>query len=110
MYHLLHGTHKVMGKQGEPSRRWNKDSMKIFQPVSNLSFLSKVLEKVVMNQLNSHLNNSGTSNRYQSAYRKFHSTETARLKIHSDILASTDAGKVTALTLLDLSTSFHLKT
>ena len=74
--------------------------------MSNLSFLSKVLEKVVVNQLNTHINSSNTSNQYQSAYRKFHSTETALLKIHSDILASMDVGKVTPLTLLDLSAPF----
>ena len=43
---------------------------------------------------------------YQSAYRKFHSTKTALLKIHSNILASMAAGKVTALTLFDLSAAF----
>ena len=72
----------------------------------NLSFLSKVLETVVVNQVNSHINSSNTSNQYQSAYRKFHSIGTALLKIHNDILASMDAGKVTALTLLDLSAAF----
>ena len=80
--------------------------MKNYRPVSNLSFLSKVLEKVVLNQLHTHINSSYTSNQYQSAYSKFHSTETALLKIHSDILASMDAGKVTTLTLLDLSAAF----
>ena len=84
----------------------NKDSMKNYRPVSNLSFLSKVLEKAVVNQLNTHINSSNTSNHYQSAYRKFHSTETALLKIHVDILTSMDTGKVTALTLLDLSAAF----
>ena len=74
--------------------------------MSNLSFLSKVLEKVVVNQLNTHINSSNTSNQYRSAYRKFHSTETALLKIYSDILASMDAGRVTALTLLDLSAAY----
>ena len=77
--------------------------MKNFGPVSNLSFLSKVVEKVVVNQLNSHINSSNTSSHYQSAYRKFYSTENALPKIHGDILTSMDAGKVTALTLLDLS-------
>ena len=43
---------------------------------------------------------------YQSAYRKFHSTEYALLKIHNDILSSVDDGKVTALTLLDLYAAF----
>ena len=80
--------------------------MKNYRPVSNLSFLSKVLEKIVVNQLNSDINSSNTSNQDQSAYRAFHSTGTALLKIHNDILASMDAGKVTALTLPDLSAVF----
>ena len=74
------------------------DSMKDYRPVSNLSFLSKVLEKVVVNQLNSHINGSYTSNQYQSAYRKFHSTETALFENLNNILASVDAEMVTTLT------------
>ena len=82
--------------------------MKNYRPVPNLSFLSKVLEKVVVNQLNTHINSSNASDQYQSAYRKFHSTETTLLKIHSDILESMDAGTVTALTLLDFSAAFDI--
>ena len=59
-----------------------------------------------MNQLNSQINSSNTFNPYQTAYRKCHSSETALPKIQSDILASMDAGKVTALLLLDLSAAF----
>ena len=84
----------------------NRDDMKNYRPVSNLSFLSKILEKVVASRLNSHINSSHTSNDYQSAYRKFHSTETALLKLHNDIISSMDDGRVTALTLLDLSAAF----
>ena len=62
--------------------------MKNYRPVSNLRFLSKVLKKVVVNHLNTHINSSSTSNQYQSAHRKFHSTKTALLKSHNDILAS----------------------
>ena len=80
--------------------------MKNYWPVSNLSLLSKILEKVVASRLNSHINSPHTSNDYQSAYRKFHSTKTALLKIHNDILSLMDDGKVTALTLLDLSAAF----
>ena len=72
----------------------------------NLNFLSKILEKIVASRLNSHINSSHTSNDYQSAYRKFHSTETALLKIHNDILSSMDDGRVTALTMVDLSAAF----
>ena len=84
----------------------NRDDMENYWPVSNLSFLSKILEKVVESRLNSHINSSHTSNDYQSAYRKFHSTVTALLKIHNDILSSMNDGRVTALTLLDLSAAF----
>ena len=85
----------------------NRDDMKNYWPVSNLSFLSKIVEKVVASRLNSHINSSHTSNDYQSAYRKFHSTGTALLKIHNDILSSMDDGRVTALTLLDLSAALN---
>ena len=60
--------------------------MNNYRPGSNLSFLSRVLEKIVVNQLKSHTNSSNTSDQYQSAYRKFHSIETALFKIHNDIL------------------------
>ena len=42
----------------------------------------------------------------QSAYKQFHSTETALLKVHNDINLNIDNGNVTALTLLDLSAAF----
>ena len=83
-----------------------KDRMKNYLPVSNLSFLSKVHEKSVMNQLNSYINRSSTSNQYQFANRKLRSTESALLKIHNDIAASGNAGKITTLTLLDISAAF----
>ena len=46
------------------------------------------------------------SNHVQSAYKRFHSTETALLKIRNDIICNMDNCKVTALILLDLSAAF----
>ena len=43
---------------------------------------------------------------YQSTYRKFHSSETALLRVQNDILVSLDSGFSTAL-LLDLSATFN---
>ena len=80
--------------------------MKNYWPVSNLSFLSKILEKVMARRLNSHINSSHTATDYQSAYSIFYSTETALFKIHNDIISSMDDGRVTTLTLLDLSAAF----
>ena len=45
----------------------NRDDIKNYRPVSNISFLSEILEKVVASRLNSHINSSHTSNGYQSA-------------------------------------------
>ena len=42
----------------------------------------------------------------QSAYRKHHSTETALLRVQSDILHNTDIGQIYVLVLLDLSAAF----
>ena len=63
-----------------------------YRPVSNLPFLSKLIEQIVDSQLNSYLSNSNAYAIHQSAYRKFHSTETALLKIHSDICSYIDDG------------------
>ena len=45
---------------------------------------------------------------YQSAYRKFYSSETALLHVQNDILVSLDSGHSTALLLLDLSAAFDI--
>ena len=83
-----------------------KNELKNYRPVSNLSFVSKILEKIVANRLQAHIKNNHLSNPLQSAYRKHHSTESALLKVHNDIIISMDKGEVTALTLLDLSAAF----
>ena len=83
-----------------------KEELNSYRPISNLSFISKILEKVVANRLRSHIYKNGLSNVSQSAYKQFHSTETALLKVHNDINLNIDNGKVTALTLLDLSAAF----
>ena len=70
-----------------------------------LASLLIALEKVVADLLNSHINSANTSNHYQSTHKKFHSTETALLKIYNDILSLMDDGRVMALTLT-FSTAF----
>ena len=66
----------------------DRNLLKNYRPVSNLSFLSKLIEKVVAKQLNNYIDSEGLSNVNQSAYRRLHSTETALLKIQNDIAAS----------------------
>ena len=82
------------------------DDLKNYRPVSNLSFLSKVLERIVLSQLNEHLNHNHLLSPLQSAYRPNHSTETALLRIVNDLLTAMDNNKICILTLLDLSAAF----
>ena len=43
---------------------------------------------------------------FQSAYHKCHSTETALVKIHNDIISAIDHGNLGALVTLDFSSAF----
>ena len=77
-----------------------------YRPISNLPFLSKLLERVAASQLLDYMHSNSLFEPLHSAYRKFHSTETALLKIQNDVLCSMDHGGVTLLVLLDLSAAF----
>ena len=80
--------------------------LKNYRPVSNLSFISKIIEKVVAARLLDHMMDNGLMDQYQSAYRKGHSTETALVRVHNDILRAVDKGLGVCLILLDLSAAF----
>ena len=82
------------------------DEFKSYRPVSNLKFLSKTIERVYCSILVDHLNLHGLLDKYQSAYRKNHSTETALLRVVNDILRAVDADGGAILILLDLSAAF----
>jgi len=84
----------------------DSSDMNNFRPVSNLSFISKVVEQVVTSQLHQYLAANDLLSRFQSAYRKYHSIETAMQRIWSDILVAADDRQVTLLGLLDLSAAF----
>ena len=77
-----------------------------FRPVSNLTFLSKVVEKAVARQLTERLSTHSLLPCHQSAYRRHHSTETAMLRVLSDALTAADGRRVTLLGLLDMSAAF----
>ena len=77
-----------------------------FRPVSNLSFISKLSERVVADQFIQYCMDNGLYEPFQSAYTKHRSTETALLRIHNDILQSMDKQCVSLLVLLDLSAAF----
>jgi hypothetical protein len=77
-----------------------------YRPVSNLPFISKILEKVVQARLFTHLSSNNLHEPNQSAYKPFHSTETALLRLQNDILISLGNKRPCLLSLLDLSAAF----
>ena len=80
--------------------------MSNFRPVSNLSFISKIIEKCMLLQLSQHCNNNNLQPDYQSAYREHYSCETAVLKLSNDILWAMEKQHITCLVALDLSAAF----
>jgi hypothetical protein len=84
----------------------DKDIYKNYRPVSLLCFLSKLLERCVMAQLQDYLTTNNLYTCTQSAYRPGHSTETALLKVQNDVLQAVDGHQEAVLVLLDLSAAF----
>ena len=80
--------------------------MKYFRPVSNLPFISKIVEKTALSLLLKHCEGNAPLPNSQSGFQRFHPTETALLKVQSDIFMSVDPQKITLLVLLDLSAAF----
>ena len=82
------------------------DDLKSYRPISNLPFLSKVLERVIASRLTSHMRYHQLHEPLQSAYKASHSTETALLKVKNDIITALDGNQGVLMVLLDLSAAF----
>ena len=68
--------------------------------------MSKILKKVVFQQILSHIDFNSLHAVFQSAYKKYHSTETALFKVYTDLLDGIDSGKICYLNLLNVSAAF----
>ena len=77
----------------------DSNDLKIFRPVSNLLFISKILEKVVLTQLKNNLSGNNLLEICQSAYRKDRSTETAVLSVLGGLLVSANERLVSLVAL-----------
>ena len=74
--------------------------------MSNLSFLSKLVERAAADRRRAHFDSQQLLPCHQSAYRAHHSTETAIIAVHDEIIRAINGGNVFALVLLDLSAAF----
>ena len=84
----------------------NLDESQPARPISNLNFISKILERLFLQRIQPHILASPNYNQHQSAYRPDHSTETALIHLLDSIYHAADHGKTTLLFSLDLSAAF----
>ena len=74
--------------------------------MSNLSFLSKIIEKIIFIRILQHITDNNIIDGFQSAYKAGHSCETALLRVYNDIVITIGKGNGSFLVLLDLSAAF----
>ena len=79
---------------------------KNYRPVSNLTFIGKLIERVVLKRLNQHLTDNNLNIDNQSAYKQNNSTETLLIRITNDILIASDKKSAVVVMLIDLSAAF----
>ena len=84
----------------------DKNHLKNYRPVSNLPFQSKILEKVLLHKLLSHLQEKTLINPFQSACQAGNSTGTVLLRVVNDILSAVDNDNISVLLLLDHFAAF----
>ena len=79
------------------------DDVANYRPISNLHTISKLVERLFLSRVINHVEQAPCFNRFQSAYRRNHSTETALLRMLNDAYCSADNKSRTLLVQLDLS-------
>ena len=84
----------------------NSSDFKNYRPISNLTFVGKLIERVVLKRLNGHLDANNLNIPYQSGYKKSHSTETLLIRVVNDLLIASSESKATIVMMLDLSAAF----
>ena len=89
-------------------KKFNSDpeSLKEYRPISNLSFVSKLVERVALDQLNDYLDANSLFCSAQSGYRPHHSCETLMVRMTDDIIGEMNQKNCIALLLLNLSAAF----
>jgi len=84
----------------------DKSDMSNVRPVTNLSTLSKLMERLALRRLRLHIMSTCNFSDFQSAYRPGHSTETALAKVINNVITAMCEQRVTLLLSLDISAAF----
>ena len=75
----------------KPDADFTNFSFYNFRPISNLKMMSKVIEKAVAVQLTAYVSTHHLNEWFQSAYKLYHSTDAALVRVQNDILCAIDS-------------------
>src|SRR5688572_17356964 len=84
----------------------DKENLSNYRPISNLSFLSKLTERIVLTRLNDYLSSNSLLNPHQSGFPKHHSTETLLVSLYNKLVSALSHQQVSCLCRLDISAAF----
>ena len=87
-------------------KQGDRSDMDNYRPISVISAIAKVFERIVYNQLSSYLSENNILSQHQSGFRSFHSTVTALLEATDNWAFNIDRGYVNAVVFLDLKKAF----
>ena len=87
-------------------RCFDHNDLNNYRTVTNICFIAKILEKLVLSKVSSNLSSHNLYYACQSAYRPGHNTETALLKVVNDLFHALNRGNISVLALLDFSSAF----
>ena len=83
-----------------------KTDPKNFKPISLLPLISKIIERIIHYQTKNSLSGNNVLYKYQSGFRKFHSTDTCLSQLHGKITKGFDSGLLTGIVHIDLQEAF----
>src|SRR6218665_1310496 len=84
----------------------DKENLSNYRPLSNLSFLSKLTQRIVLARLNNYLSSNSLLNLHQSGFTKHHSTGTLLVSLYNKLVSAVSHQQVSCLCLLDISAAF----
>ena len=84
-----------------------KTDPKNFRPISLLPLISKIIERIIHDQAMNFLSDNNALYKYQSGFRKFHSTDTCLSYLHDKITKGFNFGLLTGMVLIDLQKVFN---
>ena len=86
----------------------NRDDKNNYRPITVLLILSKLLEKHICDHLCDFLEENALLHRFQYGFRKFHSTETALIRLVDQLLFDLDKNRASGLVFIDYKKAFDL--